>query len=177
MAHKMIIGITGQSKSGKDTVADALSHIGYTKLSFAHPLKGAIAHMLDMSVGEIEKHKEEYVSELGCTIRYMLQTLGTEWGRDIIHHDMWCMVMKRRARQYTDVVISDVRFNNEARLIHEMGGHIIRVVRPGGQTCADHSSEMGIGDEYVDRTLTNDRSIRALQETAIDLARNTKIDF
>ena len=67
--------------------------------------------------------------------RIMLQTLGTEWGRDCVNEDVWVNYMIRRAaniveRGIAGVVVSDVRFKNELEAIRKAGGKLVKVVRP-----------------------------------------------
>lgn len=56
-----------------------------------------------------------------------MQTVGTEWGHDMIHRDLWVKVVEQKIRQVrregaTGVVVSDVRFDNEADFIRDWHG-------------------------------------------------------
>jgi len=84
--------------------------------------------------------------------------------------------MHRRLQEYQDnwaasVVIPDVRFVDEARLIHSHGGVIWRVIRPGAETTAhsDHTSEQEQQRIVADVELINDGTIQELQR-AVDTA-------
>jgi hypothetical protein len=102
--------------------------------------------------------------------RLCLQTLGTEWGRSIAP-DIWIDYTLRRIEQLQvpqqTVVISDVRFPNEAKRIQEEGT-VIQVVRPGVRTYSwsKHPSEAhnlaGNLDQYVDIILINDGTMEQL---------------
>jgi len=59
----------------------------------------------------------------------MLQKMGTEAGRDVFHDQIWVHNLARKAEQYNNVVIPDVRFPNEIDYIKDAGGFVIRVVR------------------------------------------------
>jgi hypothetical protein len=54
--------------------------------------------------------------------------MGTEAGRQVFHQDVWVISLLNRARG-KDVVITDVRFQNEIKYIQENGGIVIRVRR------------------------------------------------
>lgn len=69
------------------------------------------------------------------------------------------------------IVIPDVRFVDEAQLIHSHGGVIWRVIRPGAETTAhsDHTSEQEQQRIVADVELINDGTIQELQR-AVDTA-------
>lgn len=139
----MIIGVVGFIGSGKGTVADILvNKKDFTKISFADSLKDATAAIFGWPRAllegdtdesrEFRETKDEWWSEktgLYITPRNMLQKLGTEAGRDVIHDDLWVLSAQRRIGMYKNVVIPDVRFPNEMKTIQEMGGFIVRVCR------------------------------------------------
>lgn len=139
----MIIGVVGFIGSGKGTVADILvNKKDFTKISFADSLKDATAAIFGWPRAllegdtdesrEFREKKDEWWSEktgLYITPRNMLQKLGTEAGRDVIHDDLWVLSAERKIGMYKDVVIPDVRFPNEMKIIQNMGGFIVRVKR------------------------------------------------
>jgi CRP/FNR family transcriptional regulator len=61
-----------------------------------------------------------------------MQTLGTEWGRQCMDADIWVRAWAARAALLTSAVADDVRFQNEADMIRNLGGVIIRVMRSEG---------------------------------------------
>lgn len=69
------------------------------------------------------------------TPRKALQTLGTDWGR-ALYEDVWVDYGLRRAKTLAEVstnlfvIITDLRFLNEARKVHEVG-QVWRITRPG----------------------------------------------
>ena len=136
-----IIGLVGFIGSGKGTVGDILEQKGFIKDSFAKPLKDACAVMFGWSrellEGDTEmsrKWREEpdsYWSEKfgrEFTPREALQKMGTEAGRDVFHKDIWVISLLNRAKG-KDVVVTDVRFQNEIQYIQDNGGIVIRVKR------------------------------------------------
>lgn len=122
----------------------------------------------------------------GKTPRYAMQTLGTEWGRNLIHPDLWVFIWTRyrrsemRAFPRDRVVADDVRFPNEVDAIHELGGEVWRVHRPGCQSDG-HESESYVKGLKVDREIMNDTGIVELDarvNTALALAmRGTFVDL
>lgn len=173
----MIVGLSGLAGSGKSAVAEALvRELGFARVKFADPLKNMLRRMLaDMghTAEDIERHmegdlKEVPMPELGVTPRHLMITLGTEWGRDLVHEDIWTRLWLARAERFPLVVADDVRFPNEVALIRSMGGVYWRIERPGIVQAA-HSSEQLPGTP--DLTLVNDRSLEGLQTTAVALAR------
>lgn len=138
----MLIGVVGFIGSGKGTVGDILERYrGFTKDSFARPLKDAVSCMFgwprDLLEGDTEvsrKWREEpdvYWSEKfgrQFTPREALQLMGTEAGRDVFHKDLWVISLLNRAKG-KDVVVTDVRFKNEVEYIQKNGGKVIRIIR------------------------------------------------
>jgi hypothetical protein len=137
----MIIGLVGFIGSGKGTVGDILEQKGFIKDSFAKPLKDACAVMFGWSrellEGDTEMSRkwreqpDSYWSEKfgrEFTPREALQKMGTEAGRDVFHKDIWVISLLNRAKG-KDVVVTDVRFQNEIKYIQDNGGIVIRVKR------------------------------------------------
>ena len=137
----MIIGLVGFIGSGKGTVGDILEQKGFVKDSFAKPLKDACAVIFgwprELLEGDTEvsrKWREEpdvfWSEKFGKPFspRYALQLMGTEAGRNVFHTDIWVTSLLNRSKG-KDVVVTDVRFENEIKFIQDNGGIIIRVKR------------------------------------------------
>lgn len=148
----MIIGLySPAAQSGKTTVARELQRRGYALLPFAQPLRDMLSAMLrglDYDYLQIEHFlhvdKEALIPEFGVSARHMLRTLGTEWGRQCIAPDVWMTHWLERARRRSFVVVDDVRFENEAQLIRDLGGQMWRITRPGVVRNTEHASEGGL---------------------------------
>lgn len=87
---------------------------------------------LDPKFEENRDDLSEFLIKL--TPRKMMQLVGTEGGRDIIHSDIWVnsTFVSYVPDEEGDLpcwLISDVRFPNELNKIHDEGGFSIRVVR------------------------------------------------
>ena len=60
------------------------------------------------------------------------------------------------------VVITDLRYENEAKRVKALGGQVWEVTRPG-RTSDGHASEQPLPRSLVDRTFNNDGSLEALE--------------
>jgi hypothetical protein len=141
----MIIGFVGFIGSGKDTAADYLVNChGFRRDSFANTLKDAVAQvfgwdrtLLEGRTAEARKWREQLdvwwserlnIPEL--TPRWVLQQWGTEVCRQGFHDDIWIASLENKMRKTKDnIVISDVRFPNEIKAIHNAGGLVVRIKR------------------------------------------------
>ncbi|MCK5127506.1 MAG: deoxynucleotide monophosphate kinase [candidate division Zixibacteria bacterium] len=159
-----VIGITGPAHCGKDTAADyLLKHLpfGFTKASFADPIK-EMARGLGLTYGQLYGNLKDVTDPaLGCTPRKILQTLGTEWGRELIHPDVWvrAMVIKLQGLENgAGFVMPDVRFENEANFVREHGVliHITGRFDNGDSQVEQHVSESGVKLEPGDIPIRND---------------------
>lgn len=120
-------------------------------------------------------HKETPIADLGGkSARELMQTLGTDWGRKMVHEDLWVNVAKREIENMmndgSSVVIDDIRFPNEVEMIKSLGGQIIYVDRPINadtwqlpDTIVAHESEGGIPREDCDFYLRNDGTLEELR--------------
>lgn len=175
---KPLIGICGHAGSGKDTLANGIASMDvYFVYHFADPIKAAINVMFGFGPVNWENRdwKEEPIEWLDGrrppSPRYLAQTLGTEWGREIIDGQIWLKIAQQKfARVNTTaqmeggrivglgMIIPDVRFENEAQWIKDAGGLLLEVVRPGQEIISEngHASEAGFDPALIDATITND---------------------
>jgi hypothetical protein len=142
-----VVAFTGLAGSGKSTAAQYLVETqGFTRVRFAGPLKDMM-RALGLTEREIEGDlKEESCALLGGkTPRFAMQTIGTEWGRDLIDGDLWIRAWRAAVDALPEgepVVCDDCRFPNEAEAIKAIGGAIVRVERRGaGGGASGHVSE------------------------------------
>jgi hypothetical protein len=144
---------------------------GGHRIAFADPLYQGLAAMLAIPEGVLRDRsaKERPLVGLGASPRQLLQTLGTEWGRRMIREDIWLRVAFWRWEQLAAggislIVVPDVRFANEARLIRENGGEVWMVHRPGVEPVAAHESEAGLPLRLIDRLVVNNGTVDQLRE-------------
>ena len=153
----MIIGLTGLKGAGKTTVAAVLhDQYGFVRRSFASPIKEMLEAMgIPQKYIYDADYKERPVPGYGKSARFMMQSLGTEWGREMVSQNVWTRALESRIQDIRDdVVIDDVRFPNECAMVHSLGGKIVLVDRPGMAPDA-HISEAGVGSSEVDGVIRN----------------------
>jgi energy-coupling factor transporter ATP-binding protein EcfA2 len=163
-----LIAICGLKGSGKSTLAKEIAKLNpdIQRTSFAKPIYLMIEILLiyqGASPEEIEylftDGKEEPTEYLGGkSVRYALQTLGTEWGRNLIDEDLWVDAWDRYYLHggFPSTAIDDMRFPNESKRVNLRGGTRVRVERPGVELDSQHVSESGQSKVEVDYTIVND---------------------
>lgn len=143
---RTIIAFTGLAGAGKSTAAAHLvKRHGFHRIRFAGPLKAMMA-ALGCTPEQIDGSEKETPCDLlgGKTPRHAMQTLGTEWGRDLITSDLWIRAWQAAVAKVpagTPIVIDDCRFPNEAEAVRAAGGILVRIDRPGAGTASVHVSE------------------------------------
>jgi hypothetical protein len=173
MNKPLLIGLTGYAGSGKDTVREILEERHEIDgIAFADPIRDMLSALFD-SIGVDNEwmtdrdRKEVPIPEIGASYRTLAQQLGTEWGR-AINPDLWLKIAAAKIAMYTKhdsrgVVISDVRFPNEAAWVKAQGGVIWRIIRPGVEPVRAHASEDLIASLPYDYVIDNSDSIDRLK--------------
>lgn len=195
-----LIGIMGRKRAGKDTVAARLvQHHGYTRFAFADPMREALLALdprIDVDNSDAEPFPvllSAVVHSVGWErakelpeIRRLLQRFGTEMGRAHFGEDFWVDLLWRQIDAHNTrevaglrvrtpyprpVVITDVRFPNEAARIKREGGTLVRIVRTSDILHDDpHASESALDGWSADAVIHNDSTIDRLNDRADWLA-------
>lgn len=167
----MIVGITGKAGAGKDTLASLMEkNLGFKQVAFAEALKDAAMHVFGLNKYHFENRdaKEATVDYWGMSPRRLLQLFGTEAMKPVFGEDIWVRRLKQRINAmeatglYSNFVISDVRFDEEALAINKWGGIVIEVLRPDSGLSGDaaaHKSEAGISPNLIHATIVNSTTI------------------
>lgn len=150
-----LIGLCGRKGSGKDTVGHILvAEFGYVRRAFADALRMELAETIYGKGGDetsfalregflshVEHHKYDDPGTPSGWPRMLMQSWGT-MRRHLFGADYW--IGKLPLLPW--VVVTDVRFRNEADAIVTAGGVLWRVIRtdPGDDA---HISEHDL-DEY-----------------------------
>ena len=192
-----LIGISGKMGSGKDTLSIVLNYLAdkdapdwigrweqnvedfvYKNKKYSEKLKYMVCFLIGCSRADLEDRdfKEKELGEEwdGLTPRKLLQLLGTEAGRQIIHPNIWVNALfadykvtndcsqhsdglwytsehgeeeSEVTPVYPNWIITDVRFPNEAKAIKDRGGILIRINRPQLiERDFEHLSETALDD-------------------------------
>lgn len=169
---ELVIGLCGSKGSGKSTIASYLkAHHNATIIKFADPLKDMM-RAFGLTSDQIDGPLKEEPCELlgGKTPRHAMQTLGTEWGRDLIAEDVWVDAWMSKVKATEGVVVcDDVRFPNEVKAIDVAWGVSVWVERDSIYEPGDeHPSETSLSFSYCDFTLDNTRKISLVAKELLD---------
>lgn len=175
----MIIAFSGKKGSGKDTAATILEtrlkEYGFLirRDQFAARLKKACSIIFNTPIEyfEDENLKKQTHSETGLTYRQILQKVGTDLFRKQIDSEIWArapftnLVLKEKEI----LILTDLRFRNEAEQVKRHNGKIIRINRPG-LISDSHISETEM-DDYgsFDYVIHNDGTLDQLKEAIQNL--------
>ena len=123
-------------------------------------------------------HEGKVVNLVKLTPRKLLQLLGTEAGRQIIHPNIWVNALFADfennksdwlSATNSNWIITDVRFPNEAKAVKDRGGILIRINRPqyldNGLVIRkdEHLSETALDDyDGFDYVIENDGTVQDL---------------
>ncbi|NET72459.1 MAG: hypothetical protein F6K62_16455 [Sphaerospermopsis sp. SIO1G2] len=186
----MIIGLySSKPRSGKgETSKILMEHFqGAVVRSFAEPLKQmGITFLMQCGVSREQaaaymyEDRETPIKEVPGepTGRWLLQSLGTEWGRGCIHQELWVKILESNSKTDKHTIIDDMRFPNELRMVLENRGALIRIERDITiqQDVLSHSSEGGL-DKYFGGSIKcayniqNDSSLEDLAAKVASVAK------
>ena len=177
----MIVGLSGAAGAGKDTAAAALiDYRGFEKVSFAEMLKACLSAIFDWNLSQWDDLMWKETPNTACygkTPRELAQTLGTDWGRNMVNENIWVDATLRML-DTGNFVFTDVRFPNEARAIRQRGGLLIHVVCDDGEPRTDqagHESEKWVPwlEQYADGGITAKKGdTEWLQEAILNVVEN-----
>ena len=174
-----IIGLTGYAQSGKDTFASILvEKYGYSRIAFADKIRDFLYGINPMVACSPTGYLQDLVNLVGWDkakqepqVRRLLQDLGIS-ARDLISEDIWVTAALSSVSKDQRVVITDVRFENEAAIIKSMGGQLWRVKRSGVGPVNDHVSESEMDGYKVDQIFVNNGTLEELQALITTRMRN-----
>lgn len=136
----------------------------------------------EQDVYDYIKEKEWYwleglkpTSEL-LTPRLILQLLGTEGGRDVIHPNIWVNATLGDLTEKDRVIITDARFLNEVLGIKRKGGIVVKIIRPSVKSTSTHPSETSLNNyKDWDYVIINDGSLEELEDKVEAMLRHFNI--
>ena len=160
-----LIGLVGQKQSGKDTCFGFFKQLAERenlrciRYAFADTLKAEVSSLLGVSLAQIEQDKGVF--------RPFLQWYGTDFIRQYKKQPLYWInkidkqLDKARGTEHV-IVLTDVRYANEADLVIRYGGKLVKVTRP--VISADfHSSETDLAAIHCDDLIQNNSSLSELQ--------------
>lgn len=172
-----LIALSGLAGAGKTSVAEFLvSDYGYQEVAFAYPMKRGLSEMFGIPIHYFESPvlKEMPIAWLGKSPRQLMQTLGSEWGRDLVAPDVWIRFAARVVESMHEsgyrVVVSDVRYLTEADWVRRQEGSLWHLRRPEVRPGA-HSSETGIAALPGEPVLNNGGTLDDLKRRAEEVLR------
>lgn len=124
------------------------------------PLLGGtltLADVVDGCDGDWDLVKKD--RRAGAESRKLMQLYGTESIRHFVSQQAWVKVLEQNIAKTGSpfpIVVTDVRENQEAEWIKEMGGIVIEITRPGVTRVNAHSSENGIDRRHIHAVISND---------------------
>ena len=184
----MIIGLIGQKRVGKDTVALMLKdlHCEFKTLALAEPIKQIARIMFGFTEAQLYDDAKDVVdNNWGIKPRDFFEQFGTEIMQFDIYKYLpkleekvperlfWVHSLLTKINSNEDIIITDVRGLHELKEIKKKKQNVIfiRIVKEkkenekGNENTHITQKEAGeISDEYVFDTIVNDGSLNDLRE-------------
>lgn len=167
------IAFVGKQRCGKSTSCLLLQSLGYTKMGLADPVKAVTVEMINTFyryLGEPEMMTRERLERDKTELRWLLQGVGTDLGRNYLGPDsIWIELLLSRVKTYElthgdefRVVVEDTRFLNEVKALRSQGFTIVKILRDESERTAAIRAD-GVSDEHLQRILSHP------SETEVDL--------
>ncbi len=175
----MIVGISGKIGSGKSTIAEEFKKCGFYLDAFANSVKDVSNLIFGFDRNKLEGISKEdriwretpderYSNLLGKNFspRDSLILIGTTFGRNQIHQNVWIETVFNRHLSNQNLLITDVRFPNEYESVKKRGGVLIRINRPTPKhnSTSAHESECALDNYNFDYVINNDGTLEELIE-------------
>jgi len=197
----MIVGISGKARSGKDTFAEMLAvemnkgaYPPFILMAFANELKMKCQEAFDLTWDQLwgddkEVPDKRYIKqpkyqggvrsdvdelpEPYWTAREIMQNFGAFYRT--IDSEFWIKNLFKVAedKDYKNIIITDVRYRNEAEYIQRKG-YVIRVERENKDDVHNmqHPSEVELDDyKGFDYHVINNWGLKELEQAAKDVAK------
>lgn len=193
----MIIGVSGKARSGKDTFAEMLAtelnkgaYPPYVIMAFANELKLRCQAAFDLTWEQLwGKDKEvpdkRYVKiyanseplynavDIYWTAREIMQNYGAFYRT--IDNEFWVSYLFKviEEKEYSNVIITDVRYLNEKDYIQRRG-YVIRIEREGKDDVHNmsHMSEIELDDcKDFDYRVLNHWGLQELEKAIKDVVK------
>lgn len=191
-SNPILIGLVGKKGVGKSTVSKFLnqSERNFVECAFSDALKKILQTLFFLNSTQLYGSQKDIIDEkLDVSPRQLMQIVGTQLFRNHLREHLpelklninesleqnlnedrsvWIWHLEKRIIELMqctrNVIVSDVRFENEVHCIKRLGGIIIHIHRPSLVSEDTHSSEMlSIPNEDVDYEIINDGNLEDLR--------------
>jgi hypothetical protein len=131
------------------------------------------------------EHGPYDIQELYVSGREFLQHYGTGPHRQVFADDFWVSAVlpdlndpinfgRSDEKPWSLLIVTDVRFPNEAQAIRDAGGVVWQIIRPELEDGATdtHASEVPLDPEYIDTVIVNDGTLHDLSDKLFEAWQN-----
>lgn len=177
-----LLAIGGYATSGKDAVANVLvEDLGWYKTYMSKPLEQALVTLNPWIryAGGSERYSVLHArvgydeSKKNPEVRRLLQTLGTEVGRNMFGQNVWldavCREVSDRLASGRNVVVTGIRYPNEIDRFRELNAWTLWVDRPGVEAVNSHSSDNTLTSAWFQDSFLNEGTLNDLRHWVIDM--------
>jgi hypothetical protein len=180
----MIVAISGKIGSGKSTVGEIFEREGYVLDSFAKSVKDICSIIFGYDRNKIEGSTpadrlwREKIDK-NFTPRDAMVLVGTDFGRNMIHQNIWIETLFNRYDKNKDLLITDLRFPNEYSEIKKRGGIVIRINRPNlskltNLNSSNHITECALDEHNFDYVIDNSGTLYDLEINVLNIINELK---
>ena len=159
-------------QSGKSTTATYIkSKYGHESIILATTLK-SMTDVFLKSLGYSEEMrdrmiygdlKEYVIPEVGRTTRYLMITLGTDWGRGKVSDNVWINIALKARNPEVNYISDDIRYPNEAVSFRDNCFKLVRIYNPRVPV-VNSISEGNLEDFKFDYYIENNGSFEELYQ-------------
>jgi hypothetical protein len=180
----MLIGLIGYKNSGKTSISKAFTelypNLEVNMIGFSNPLYDMLG-VLGISRAEIQNKSIREVPHpklYGKSIQYALNSLGTDWGRNMIGENIWVDASMSQLKPGAVNIADNIRFPNEFDAVRKNGGITVAIINP---TVMDDGT---VPESYVrelqaisDYQILNDPILKTLDDCAELLHNMSKFSY
>ena len=141
----------------------------FIKISVAEPIKNACRDLFQLTDEHFQDRilKETKIPLWGLTPREILQKVGTDLFRHHFDEQFWVKILDQRLTSFRhdsveNIVISDIRFQNEADTVRRHGGILVYIDR-FSRSNDNHESER-LNIERIDTIISNRGTINQYRD-------------
>lgn len=162
---------------GKSSSSNYLKkNYGYEGVVLARTLKRMVeVFLIDLGYPLSKVHrmvhedlKEQVIPEIGKTTRDLMVSLGTKWGRNEVHPNIWVNIATTNLTKGILHISDDIRYQNEYTAFREAGFKIVRINNPR-VALVESVSEGNLEDCVFDYKIENDGTLDDLYSKLEDM--------